>query len=188
MSQVTVINYVTILWGEDNSLRQEHVDCGLLLTELHLGWCYRCGRGIEAMVAWPEPSIFTQYPSRAWHQIGQTYRLKDFFNRFTNEGVPLRGQPNRICTGDILQCRSRVLCSCVMAYKKQSWSMLPVGPVLDIRRIVVLWRTRSGGDDQTSEKLIRLSSSQVMRDLATIMAGMDMKGQLWVWCLFVSSW
>ena len=48
-----------------------------------------------------------------------------------------------ICAGDKLQSGSGVLRTCKMACKKWSWSRLPVGPVLDIRRRLAVFTATS---------------------------------------------
>ena len=48
-----------------------------------------------------------------------------------------------ICVGERLQSGSGVLLSCNMARKKRSWSRLPVGPVLDSRRRLVVFTATS---------------------------------------------
>ena len=69
--------------------------------------------------------------------------FENFSRRLTNERESLRGRPNMICAGDRLQSGSGVLRSCNMARKKRSWSRLPVGPVLDIRRRLAVFTVTS---------------------------------------------
>ena len=76
----------------------------------------------------------SSFASQACRQSGRTCGLENFSNRLMNRSESLRGRPKIICAGDRLQSRSGVFRSCNMARRKRSWSRLPVGPVLDIRR------------------------------------------------------
>ena len=55
----------------------------------------------------------------------------------TKDRVSRRGRPKIICAGERLQSGSGVFRSCSMACRERSWSRLPVGPGLDIRRSLV---------------------------------------------------
>lgn len=70
------------------------------------------------------------------HQSGRTCGFENFCKRLTNESETCWGCPEMISAGKRLQSRLGVLRSCRIAWRKRSWSRLPVGPVLDIKSLL----------------------------------------------------
>ena len=56
--------------------------------------------------------------AHAWCQSGHTFEFENFSSRSIKESVSLRGRPNMICAGEMLQSGSGVLCSYSMAHRK----------------------------------------------------------------------
>lgn len=71
------------------------------------------------------------------------FGLENFSNRLTKESVSRKGRPKMICAGERLQSGSGVLRNCNNAHRKWSWSRLPVGPVLVIRRCLAVFTVTS---------------------------------------------
>ena len=67
-------------------------------------------------------------------QSGQTCGFENFCKRLTNESETRWGHPKMISAGERL--RFGVLRSCRIAWRKRSWSRLPIGPVLDIKSLL----------------------------------------------------
>ena len=81
--------------------------------------------------------------AHAWRQRGWMWGLENFSSSLTKDRVSRRGRPKIICPGERLQSGSGVFRSCSMARRKRSWSRLPVGPVLDIRRRLAVFTATS---------------------------------------------
>ena len=69
-------------------------------------------------------------------QSGRTCGFENFCKRLTNESETRWGHPKMISAGERLQLRLGVLRSCRIAWRKRSWSRLPIGPVLDIKSLL----------------------------------------------------
>ena len=78
------------------------------------------------------------FNAQASRHVGRIFGLENFSRRFTNDKVSLSGLPKIICAGDMSQSGSGVFLSCRRARRKRSLSSEPVGPILDLKSLLVV--------------------------------------------------